>query len=152
LAEGETDAMFVTRVADGKDAQADEFFEAGKSEVEKLSGRLPETGGAAGRVELAAFEEEVSVRVDETGEQGVLGKVGIRCVLARAEEVRWRGSFADEVDLIVVVDDVGVAEGSDSRAIEQSSDTKPDAMLGGGGGEGGGHIRCRRSGLRRRCP
>jgi len=104
--------------------------------VEELGGCLLEVGGAFFEVEFATFKEEVGVSLDEAGHEGRVRGGDVGGGLAGVELLGGR-SFtlgADEMDMISIVDDVGVAGGG--FTVEERADVEPDAAGGGGGGNG----------------
>jgi hypothetical protein len=151
LAEGEAYAVFVACVAASDDAEVDEFFEARASELAELVGGLVERGCALDGIEFTPFEEEMGVGVDEAGEERVGGEVGIGSLLFGIEKVAGRRLFAGEEYLILVVDEVGIAQGRGAEAVEQRADAEPDVAV-GCGGDGVCHFRSQQAGLRRKWP
>ena len=77
--------MLVTRIAKGDHAKTDNFVEAWAGVVQEFFGRLVQISSALIEVELATFEKQMRMRVDEAGEQHEFGEIGVGRVLIRVQ-------------------------------------------------------------------
>ncbi len=119
--------MLVAGVAHGDDAEANEFLEARAGAAEQFFWRLVEIRSALVEIQLAALEKEMRVRIDEAGQESVIGEIAIGRILIGVNGIAGRGILAGVINLVAVINDMRVAQRARARAIEQRADTQPDA-------------------------
>ena len=110
-AQRQAHAISIAAVAHGRHAEAHDLFEAPPGQLKQLFGRLLQKCCALVEIELAALKKNVRVRVDESGEQSVVGQFGVwrSCRAAALHHFRGRRISAGIENPSFAVDNVCIA-------------------------------------------
>ncbi len=131
LGERETDSVFVSGIADTGDAESHEFIKARVGASQQFGVRLLQIRGALVDVQLASFEKQMSVRLDESRQQGCIRRMVIRLGLSPAKVVARRCLTVDanKQNLFTRIDDVGIVQRPRAYAVKQRSHVQPNRTI-----------------------
>ena len=124
----QADAVLVTGVADRADAALHDLRPTRPCLREHPVGRVYQVRFALLEIDRCPVQKHVSVRFDQTRQQRVIGEHGVRGVLSKSQvyPVRRRAVGANEMELLGIEDDVGVAERAGRHAVDQLTHAEPD--------------------------
>src|SRR6185437_1442767 len=128
-AKREAYAILIAGVANTRDAQPYELFQAGQGKFQQVLRGLFQMCHAFVRIQLTAFKKKMRMALDQPWQQRVVRKGRIGLSLPGNQQISWRRIFAHEENVVPVIDDVRISQRQSAESIQNCSNSQPDGAL-----------------------